>query len=156
VRPHPLPELAAGDRRIRARGAATEEGLGNRAEPEAVMTPQLLELLQAVLRDGWWVPLETYLAAYPGETQKAVYNRRSKGGVWIDGVHSKFVKGGGLWINLMAVNAWVAKSELRLVSPSEKTVAGSRSASGSPSCSAESSAANDSDSPPPPRTSDMP
>lgn len=95
------------------------------------------------MRDGWWVPLETYLALYKGETEKAVYNRRSNG-TWKDGVDSKVVKGGGLWVNLVAVNRWVAKSELRLVSRSERIKKVAGSASGSPSCTGTSSAANDS------------
>ena len=85
------------------------------------MTAQLLILLETALRDGWWVPLEAYLRDY-ADTKEAVYTRRSKG-VWQDGVHSKFVKGSGIWVNLVEVNSWVAKSELRLESRSEKTKA---------------------------------
>lgn len=105
-------------------------------------SPRLLELLEVVLRDGWWVPLETYLANYPGESKEAIYSRRSKT-LWKDGIHSKFVKGGGLWINLVAVNAWVARSELRLASRSDETKTESGSGSGSPSCSTAKSAANE-------------
>lgn len=75
-----------------------------------------------ILRHGWWVPLDEYLAKHAGETAKAVYNRRSNG-IWEDGVHSKVVQGGGLWVNLLAVNAWAAKSELRLESRSGRTKA---------------------------------
>lgn len=107
------------------------------------MTARLLELLDVAMRDGWWVPLEAYLAAYPGESKEAIYTRRSKA-IWMDGVHSKFVKGGGLWINLIAVNQWVAKSELRLVSRSGATEKEGKSDSASPSCTAASSAANES------------
>lgn len=86
------------------------------------------QLLELALRDGWWVPVETYLASYPGETREAIYSRRSKG-LWQDGVHSKFVKGAGLWINLMAVNSWVAKSALRQASPSDAIAKGAGSGS---------------------------
>lgn len=103
----------------------------------------LTDAWEDVLREGWWVPLEAYLAEYKGETAKAVYNRRSNG-TWQDGVHAKFIKGSGVWVNLLAVNAWAAKSGLRLVSQSGKGKTASPSASGSPSCTGTSSAANDS------------
>lgn len=68
---------------------------------------RLLELLQAALRDGWWIPIDAYLRDYE-DTREAVYSRRSKG-IWQDGIHSKFVQGGGLWINLPEVRKWGAK-----------------------------------------------
>lgn len=101
-----------------------------------------IEVLVRVAREqGLWFPLEVYLHEYRGETKEAVYARRSKS-IWLDGVHCKFVKGAGLWINLLAVNEWVAKSELRPESPAAKTRR-ERAASASPSCSATSSAASD-------------
>lgn len=103
------------------------------------MNAELLRLLEIADRDGWWVPLATYLREY-SDTPQAVYTRRSKG-IWKDGIHSKFVRGGGIWINLVAVNTWVAKSELRLVSQSAKTQPDDESGSGSHSCSRASSAA---------------
>jgi hypothetical protein len=116
----------------------------------AVMNEQLLEaLLQlagAIAKDGWWVPLEEYLARNRGETAEAVKSRRSKKDpktgrpVWTDGVESKFVRGSGIWVNLLAVNSWAARSELRLVSPSDTTPRASRKASASPSASGASSA----------------
>jgi hypothetical protein len=86
-----------------------------------------MQLLEAVLKDGAWVPLECYCDNY-NETRDAVYSRRAKG-IWQDGVHCKFVKGGGLWINLIAVNTWAAKSELRRASPSGSTEAANQSGS---------------------------
>jgi len=101
----------------------------------------LTDIVKALAEDGAWVPVETYLAIYKGETREAVQTRRSKG-LWRDGVESKFVKGSGLWINLLAVNSWAAKSPLRLASVPGSTTPESPSASASPSCSAERSARN--------------
>lgn len=118
------------------------------------MTPHVRNLLEEVLRDGWWVPIEAYLRDYD-ETREAVHTRRSKG-IWQDGVHSKFVAGGGLWINLLAVNQWAAKSESRRGSRHGGTNKARGSDSESPSSTGESSAANDSTLSPPHPTSDTP
>lgn len=99
----------------------------------------LTDVVKALAADGGWVPIQTYLHLYKSETYEAVQTRRSKG-IWKDGVESKFVKGAGLWVNLLAVNSWVAKSPLRLASVPDSTKTGSPSASGSPSCSGAKSA----------------
>lgn len=113
-------------------------------EPEA--RDQILELLTTIVKglaaDGGWVPLETYLSWYKGETRAAVHSRRHRGD-WKDGVECKVVQGGRLWVNVLAVNAWVskAKCESRRGSTrdTEKTDA---AASGSSSCSGGSPAAS--------------
>lgn len=80
------------------------------------MNPIVVQILEALVRDGAWVPLDCYLRLYT-DTKRAVYSRRSRGD-WKDGIHSKIIKGGGLWINLLAVNEWAAqaKCESRTVS----------------------------------------
>jgi hypothetical protein len=82
------------------------------------------------------VPIDKY-CDLTGETYEAVATRRSKG-IWQDGVHSKFVKGAGLCVNLIAVNQWVAKSELRPESRAGRRKKGPPS--GSPSSTGDGSA----------------
>lgn len=77
---------------------------------------------------AWWVPLDTYLAQYPGETEDSVYSRRYKG-VWRDGIECKKIRGAGLWVNIVAVNTWAASAESRPVSLPDSTATGKRSAS---------------------------
>ncbi len=88
----------------------------------------LAALLAAVTDDGWWIPVDRYCELY-GETKEAVMTRRSKG-IWRDGVESKFLKGAGLWVNLIAVNEWAAKSALRRVSAHDARETERREASG--------------------------
>ena len=71
------------------------------------MSPELIELVEAVLRDGLWVPLDGYLAVYK-DTKRAVYSRRGAG-YWLDGIHAKRVAGAGIWVNLLAVHRWAAR-----------------------------------------------
>lgn len=110
------------------------------------MNEQLLKLLEAIARDGWWVPLDCYVAAYH-ETKEAVWSRRRRG-VWQDDVHLRELKGGGIWVNLLAVNRWAAlgpvreRNESLLGSASGSRPRASRKASGSPSCSGTGSAAS--------------
>lgn len=85
-------------------------------------------LLRAVLEHGEWVPVKRY-CDLKGETEAAVLSRRSKG-IWRDGVESKFLKGAGLWVNLIAVNEWAAKSALRQVSQPGERDTGKPAASG--------------------------
>lgn len=81
---------------------------------------EILLLLHAeVTKDGLWVPLPTYLHLYQGETAEAIYKRRQKGH-WLDDVECRFPKGGDLWINLIAVNKWAAKSVSKKASRSEE------------------------------------
>ena len=76
------------------------------------MLMDLTELPKEFIENGWWVPLTTYLAYHPGETEAAVYARKSKG-IWRDGIECKFIKGAGLWINRIAVNRWASTSKSR-------------------------------------------
>jgi hypothetical protein len=78
----------------------------------------LVALLAAVTADGWWIPAERYAELY-GESVDAVKTRKSKG-IWRDGVECSTLKGGGLWVNLIAVNAWAARRESRRESRSVK------------------------------------
>lgn len=95
----------------------------------AALLAALVHLIRPELaKDGWWVPIDDYLALHKGESAEAVKTRRSKG-IWRDGVESKYLKGAGLWVNLIAVNEWAAKSELRQVSASGERAAGSPAAS---------------------------
>lgn len=74
---------------------------------------ELLATLKALLREGWWVDLDTYLAERPGETREAVYTRRSKG-IWRDGVECKLIAGAGLWVDLVAVNRWASSARAKV------------------------------------------
>lgn len=97
-------------------------------------------LLETALTDGLWVPLDCYLANYQ-DTKRAVYSRRSRGD-WKDGVHSKIIKGGGLWINLLAVNEWAAQAKCESRKESTPDTEQNAAPSESSSCSAASHAAS--------------
>ena len=53
-----------------------------------------------------WVKLSKY-CELSGDTQNAVHARRKKGH-WIDGIHC-CVRGGKLWINIVAIEEWIEK-----------------------------------------------
>lgn len=55
---------------------------------------------------GGWVPLAMYLQMFPTETKNAIYKRVQQG-AWQRQVHYAAPKGGGAWVNLPAVKAWV-------------------------------------------------
>ncbi len=57
-----------------------------------------------------WVKLDKY-CELSGDTKDAVHAKRRKGW-WQDGVHCRVAQDGNLWINLEAVNAWVAGKPL--------------------------------------------
>lgn len=73
--------------------------------------PAFEQFLRLIFREGWWIPVDAYVRDY-SDTKSAINTRRSRG-IWEDGVHSKYVEGSGLWINVLAVNSWVAKSKLK-------------------------------------------
>lgn len=53
-----------------------------------------------------WVKLKHY-CDQTGDTSDAVHAKRRKG-LFVDGVHCKIAPDGNLWVNIEAVNRWVA------------------------------------------------
>lgn len=53
-----------------------------------------------------WVPLETYLRIFPEESKEAI-ETRIKRRHWLRGVHYTTPKGSRMWVNIIAIGAWV-------------------------------------------------
>lgn len=58
-----------------------------------------------------WVPLKTYLRLYSDETLGSI-KTRIKRKHWLAQIHYSTPKGGSMWINLLAVKAWITESAI--------------------------------------------
>lgn len=77
------------------------------------------EFLKYVVEEGLrgWIPLKTYLRLFPEESKPAI-ETRMKRKHWQRGVHYSTPEGGKIWVNLLAIRAWVEgdKDEVSLAS----------------------------------------
>lgn len=56
---------------------------------------------------GGWVPLKLYISLFNGSETVASVRNRTRQGHWREGIEYAHPKGGGTWVCLPAVKAWV-------------------------------------------------
>lgn len=76
-------------------------------KPFTEMTPREYDAFIVEHMMQGWVPLRDYLRHFKGESANGVQTRVSRG-YWKLGVQYATPKGGGPWVNLVAVRDWIA------------------------------------------------